>query len=251
MKLPAVAAAALLGIATLALVTGCSRERIDWKSAEAADTREAYDHFLSLHPDSPLAAQARARIAQLIEDQDWHRAAAADTPDAYRQFLARHADGKWAEEARIRIESFALDSNAAFATPARHLVPPALQQSSSAAPAMPPSQPPVTTATSNAGNTTAPAAPGHADGASSRGYGIQLGAFSTQSAALTEWKRLQTKFDSELHGLSAHAVRAQVSGQRQLFRLQAPVGEEAHARGICAALVKRGQPCVVVLPQAR
>ena len=58
-------------MASLTLIAGCSRERIDWKSAEAADTQEAYDHFLERHPDSELATQARARIAQLAEDKDW------------------------------------------------------------------------------------------------------------------------------------------------------------------------------------
>jgi outer membrane murein-binding lipoprotein Lpp len=66
-----------------AMLAACSREKIDWKSAEAADTVESYDHFLDRHPDGELATQARARVAQLNEDRDWKRAAAADTVDAY------------------------------------------------------------------------------------------------------------------------------------------------------------------------
>src|SRR6185436_1751015 len=89
-----------------------SREKIDWKSAEAADTVESYDHFIERHPDSALVTQAHTRVAQLNEDRDWKRATAADTADAYRSFLAQHGEGKWAEEARIRVENFSLDGTA-------------------------------------------------------------------------------------------------------------------------------------------
>jgi D-alanyl-D-alanine carboxypeptidase len=87
-----------------------------------------------------------------------------------------------------------------------------------------------------------------ATSAQAAAYGIQLGAFRSQDAALKNWKQLQSKYDSDLHGLFAHAVPVkQTSGS--LFRLQAPVGEEARARSICASLSKQSQPCVVVLPQ--
>ncbi|HEX6317189.1 MAG TPA: SPOR domain-containing protein [Gemmatimonadaceae bacterium] len=232
-----------MGAVTLAIaltvLSGCSREKIDWKSAEAADTVESYDHFLARHPEGELATQARARIAQLNEERAWKRASAADTPEAYRQFLAQHENGKWAEEARIRIENFALDGSATH--PAGAAAEPAVTESAStAAPpretrAPPPAAP--AAATPPPGAAAAPVAQ----------YGIQLGAFRSQEAALKDWKRLQVQFDSDLHGLFAKAVPVQQSGG-QLFRLQAPVGEEARARAICASLVKQSQPCVIVLP---
>jgi len=99
-------------VATIAvllfLTAACSREQQDWRSAEGADTIDAYGHFLQRHPDSELATQARARVAQLSEDRDWQHAGSADTADAYRQFLSQHPNGKWAQEARIRIENFSL-----------------------------------------------------------------------------------------------------------------------------------------------
>jgi hypothetical protein len=100
-------------LVVVAMLGGCSREKIDWKSAEAADTVESYDHFIERHPESELATKAQARVAQLNEDRDWRRASTTDTADAYRQFLAQHDSGKWAEEARIRVENFALDGTAA------------------------------------------------------------------------------------------------------------------------------------------
>ena len=107
-----IVATTLASMLALTALTGCSREKIDWKSAEAADTVESYDHFIERHPDSALVTQARTRVTQLNEDRDWKRAAATDTADAYRQFLAQHESGKWSEEARIRVENFSLDGTA-------------------------------------------------------------------------------------------------------------------------------------------
>jgi cell division protein FtsN len=254
-KLRALRAAVLLALVSITLVAGCSRERIDWKSAEAADTQEGYNHFLERHPDSELATQARARLAQLAEDKDWQRAMAADTADAYRSFLAQHATGKWAEEARIRMENFTLDSNAA---------PASAQDSASAPPAAPKEQASsvpahTSTATRSASAPTpgppskpAPVAPPKPEDTKpptddSSGYGIQLGAFSSQAAALNEWKRLQMKFDPQLHGMFARAIPVQVTSGT-LFRLQSPTANESKAREICGELTKQQQPCVIVLP---
>ena len=265
-----VVATILAGVFALATLAGCSREKIDWQSAESADTVEGYDHFIERHPEGELAAQARARVAQLNEDRDWKRATSADTADAYRQFLAQHESGKWAEEARIRVENFSLDGTAAgpakpptspepsvastaaapAATPAPMHGPKETQAppASVSAQAKPAAEPKVAAApkpaatAKAAANTSAPAGT-----AASPQFGIQLGAFHSQDAALKHWKQLQLKFDSDLHGLFARAVPVQQSSG-QLFRLQALVGEETRARAVCASLVKRSQPCVVVLP---
>jgi cell division protein FtsN len=300
MKLRAVTVTVLLGVMSVTLISGCSRERIDWKSAEAADTQEAYDHFLERHPDSELATQARARIAQLTEDKDWQRAIAADNADAYRSFLAQHATGKWAEEARIRLENFTLDANVApgtppaaanaaspgeaAAAPGESAAPAAratTSGSSSAAPAAHaatstdsrPARAPTANNTAGPSSAHSPApnnsaAPPHGPPSkpapvataipatsdtpadTSSGYGIQLGAFTTQERALAEWKRLQLKFDPQLHGLFARAVPVTVTSGT-LFRLQSPVTDEARARSICSELTERAQPCVVVLPESR
>ena len=102
---------------SVAVLSACSREQQDWRSAEASDTVQGYGEFLQRHPDSELATEARTRVAQLSEDQEWQRAGAADTADAYKQFLAQHPNGKWAQEARIRIENFALGREGAAAAP--------------------------------------------------------------------------------------------------------------------------------------
>jgi hypothetical protein len=185
------------------MLAACSGERRDWRSAEAADTVEAYDQFIERHPESELAEQARARLAQLTEEREWQRASTANTPASYRAFLAQHPNGKWAGEARIRLESFSLGATAEPVPQADLAV---------------------------------------------EGFGIQLGAFSTEAAAHAEWEKLQARHAMELGSLIPQVARAASPAGATVYRLQASVGAEADARGICAALSQASQPCVVVLP---
>jgi cell division protein FtsN len=251
-------------IALLAtLAAGCSREQQDWRSAEAADTHEAYGRFVELHPDSELATQARARLAQLAEERDWAQAGTLATADAYRAFLAQYPRGKWSEEARIRIEAFALGSAPRLAPPTRTQpggAPQgpsgvrALQLATAAAPptvhetAAEPKVAPLTRAEpaepapapARDRSTTAAGTDGHS-------YGVQLGAFGSEASADREWRRLQGRFGAQLGGLSPRIVAAS-DPSGQLYRLQAPAAGEAQARALCDSLRERSQPCVPVLP---
>jgi hypothetical protein len=78
-------------------------------------------------------------------------------------------------------------------------------------------------------------------------FGIQLGAFSSEAAANNEWRLLTGRFGPELQGLQPHVATADTPSGR-VYRLQAMVGDEARARGICDSLRKRSQGCVAVLP---
>ena len=91
-----------------------------------------------------------------------------------------------------------------------------------------------------------PGAPGPAK-AGSAGFGIQLGAFSTEAGASNEWRLLASRFPRDLQGLHEHVVSADTASGR-IYRLQAVVGDEGRARFICDSLRKRGQACVAVLP---
>ena len=248
-------------IAVLATsVAACSREQQDWRSAEAADTREAYGRFVELHPDSELAVRARERLTQLDEERDWAETGRVATAEAYRQFLTRHPSGKWSEEARIRIEAFSLGSAprigvAAPAAAAGSLPTPtgvrALQLATEATP------PPVrgSGAPSAASQLirAEPAAAGPvraravATTAGGSAYGVQLGAFGSEASADREWRRLQGRFGSQLRGLSPRIVETD-GASGPLYRLQAPASGEAQARAICNSLKQQSQPCVPVLP---
>lgn len=261
-------------IVSLAVLGACSREQQDWRSAEAADTVEGYGQFLQRHPDSELATEARTRVAQLSEDLEWQRAGSADNPDAYKQFLAQHPNGKWAQEARIRIENFALGKEGSAAAPSvSGAVPvetPAASTGSAVASRgemaqafpgesaraqaspgelarMPMSARtlPGAAAQAAAPTSTSPAiaTPWRSDD----GFGVQLGAFESESAATSEWQQLTARFSAELRGLAPRVVSANTSTGR-LFRLQALVADEARARALCDMLKKQSQACVPVLP---
>jgi SPOR domain len=275
----------------LALAAGCSREQQDWRSAEAADTVESYGQFLSRHPDSELATQARTRVTQLAEEREWQQASSADTADAYRQFLAQHPNGKWAQEARIRIQNFALNGlppagppmaatpETAPVTSAPGAVPPASGATAIAAPGelahaagsaeiAAPAGPraPSAAAPAPINPTPAPVSPqppkygtpyvattaGVTPNISSTngqpaGYGIQLGAFGSQSAASNAWQQLTARFGAQLRGLTPIVVAANTANG-PLFRLRAQVADEAQARSLCDMLRKQSQACVPVLP---
>jgi hypothetical protein len=99
------------------LAVACSGEQQDWRSAESADTTEAWGRFLEQHPESELAGQARTRLAQLEVKRDWQLTDRIGTIDAYRAFLSQHPTGRWSEAARIRIEGFSLGSAPRIAPP--------------------------------------------------------------------------------------------------------------------------------------
>ena len=82
----------LFAIPLLALAA-CSREKSDWRSAQAADSPESYEQFIAGHPDSTLVATARERLQQLGEEKDWRAAAQTDSLEAYQQFLAQYPAG--------------------------------------------------------------------------------------------------------------------------------------------------------------
>jgi cell division protein FtsN len=207
----------LFAVSLLAL-TACSREKSDWRSAQAADSPESYEQFITAHPDSTLVATARERLSQLAEEKDWRAAAGVDTTEAYQQFLASYPAGKWAKEAQVRIDNFA--AGAAPTSPA----PPAAG-AAHATPASPPPSSPV----------------------SDTGYGVQLGAFSSAERANEEWEKLQADASGLLDGLSPRVVVGDSQG-KTIYRLQAEVRDEAQARAICGGLKVSKKPCVPVIP---
>ncbi len=210
----------LFAISLLAL-TSCSREKSDWRSAQAADSPEAYQQFVDEHPDSSHVATARERLQQLAEEKDWRAAAASDTRQAYEHFLAQYPAGKWAKEAQVRIDGFAT-SGAAPSTPAA--------------------------ADTAAGEGASAPVPDTSAPTMSGGFGVQLGAFSSAERANEEWSKLKAQAGGTLDGLSPRVVVGESAG-KTLYRLQAEVRDEAQARAICGGLKVANKPCVPVLPR--
>lgn len=209
----------------LLVLSACSREKSDWRSAQAADSPESYEQFIAEHPESELVSTARERLQQLAEEKDWRAAAQTDSLEAYRQFLAQYPAGKWAKEAQVRIDNFVTAGTVAAA---------ASDATAAAAGA--------------AGEgASLPEAPGAAPGGSG-GYGVQLGAFSSAERANEEWKKLQADAAGLLDGLAPRVVVGEAQG-KAIYRLQAEVRDEVQARAICGGLKAASKPCVPVLPR--
>lgn len=210
----------------LLALAGCSREKSDWRSAQAADSTESYEQFIAAHPDSTQVASARERLAQLAEEKDWRSAAETDTLEAYQKFLAQYPAGKWAKEAQTRVDNFA-------ASGATTGAPGSASAGESAQPA--------------AAGSAVPENPG-AQPAISSGFGVQLGAFSSAERANEEWKKLAAAAPGTLDGLAPRVVVGDAGG-KTIYRLQSEVRDEAQARAVCGGLKAAHMSCVVVLPK--
>ena len=219
---------------SLLSLSGCSREKSDWRSAQAADSAESYQQFIDSHPESTLVTNARERLAQLAEEKDWRAAAEVDSLDAYQKFLAQYPQGHWAREAQVRIDAFASGNGAGSGAAAA----PASGASANATPAAP------------AGESPAGAGTVMPDGGPpplSAGYGVQLGAFSSAERANEEWKKLAAGTAGTLDGLNPRVVVGDAGG-KTIYRLQAEVRDEAQARAVCGGLKAANKPCVPVIP---
>lgn len=214
---------------SLLALAGCSREKSDWRSAQAADTTESYQQFIDEHPESTLVTGARERLLQLAEEKDWRSAAETDSAEAYRQFLAQYPQGKWAKEAKTRLDNFA-GSAAAEVGGAHDLAPAATAPGADESPA--------------GAGPQLPAAPPPASA-----FGVQLGAFSSAERANEEWTKLAASAAGTLDGLQPRVVVGEAGG-KTIYRLQAEVRDEVQARAVCGGLKSVNKPCVVVVPPA-
>ena len=243
----------VLAICGATLLQGCSRENDDWRAAQAADTVAAYQQFIHEHPASAHAAEADVRATQLLEDEDWRRATEDDGLLAYQTFLTQHPQSRWTQEARIRIETITL-GNAVGRTPAGALPPAPTPAPAPAPAAVPESAPPVATApaaprpapaTPTPTPTPTPTATPQPNGAAF--YGVQLGAFASESAARSQWTAISGKHAAVLRGHTPRVTAATTASGR-LYRLQTATADEPAARELCRVLSAAGQACVVVHP---
>lgn len=230
----------------LAILAACSREADDWRAAQAADTVASYERFVRDHPASARVTEARRRAAQLAEEEDWRRAQEEDSLQAYQIFVSQHPESRFAPEARLRIETIQLGG----LQRERPLLeePPAAPAPTVAAPAAPAVQPPPSAPSATTASAPRPApAPATAPAATTGGWGIQLGAFSSEAAARAQWQTLSSRHAAQLGGRGPRVVGATTANGR-VYRLQTAVRDEAEARRLCVALSAASQPCVVVPP---
>lgn len=93
--------AAVIAAAVLAaLLHGCSTVRLDWDTANAINTVEAYEEFLLKHPDSEFTAEAMKRV----EPMRYQRALDEGSVKGLAQYLVHYPNGRYAAAIRARIK---------------------------------------------------------------------------------------------------------------------------------------------------
>jgi cell division septation protein DedD len=81
------------------------------------------------------------------------------------------------------------------------------------------------------------------------GWGVQLGAFSTELRAEQAWSELRKEHKTVLGGMKNFVRKPKAGDAKQLYRLWAGrFATEQAARDACAALKKAGQGCLPVWP---
>lgn len=252
-------------------------EEREWKHASTADTADAYREFLGQHPNGKWAQEARIRIQNFalsgLPPAGPPMATAADAAGGASGTAAPPANGAAAiaapdplahapgsapdplahaaGSAQMQAEQ-AARALSAQATPG-DLAQPAGSRSpaniAALAPLASPRPPVYSTPSGSALAKTATNTPwtsGSTPNAPT-GYGVQLGAFGSENAASNEWQQLKSHFGAQLRGLTPRIVVANTA-TGTLFRLQAQVPDEAHARSLCDMLRQQSQACVPVLP---
>ncbi len=81
--------------------TQARAEALDWEAAERSGSSRAWKAFLSHHPASARAAEARARL----DEASWEEVRRADNLVRYEAWLADHLGSPHAPEARERIDA--------------------------------------------------------------------------------------------------------------------------------------------------
>jgi len=231
----------------------------DWNQAGQVDTSAAYEEFLARHPAGKWAQEARIRMQNFalgvarppgvvtpaaVSAVATPGATAGATPGATPGVGPATTPGAGAATSGTGVS--ARDDTLHLArTPA----PEATAAPGEAATRPAAASAAATVATAPAATTSASTVPQTptTTALAAGGYGIQLGAFSSEERANAEWHALEGRYDAQLHGLSPQVVAADSTSGR-VFRLQAQAGDEARARMICEELRKLSQQCVPVVP---
>ncbi len=250
----------------------------EWKQAGSADTADAYREFLAHHPNGKWAQEARIRIQNFalngLSAQGAPEPETAGTPAGASAAAAPAAAASTSAQAPAEPAGSAAASPGELAQPAAgaplatQLATPYISTPRSpagvdrpvatniggtpvnaAAVAIPTATGAVNSPTAAVPTATRAANAGPAPVATTApaGYGIQLGAFTSETAANTAWQQLTARFGAQLQGLSPQLVPANTANGT-LFRLQARVPDEPTARALCDVLRQQSQACVPVLP---
>jgi hypothetical protein len=78
---------------------------------------------------------------------------------------------------------------------------------------------------------------------------VQLASAPSADGAMSEWKRLSSKYSDLLADLAPSVAQAEIPGKGTMYRLRAgPISERTAAQDLCGNLIARGLRCLIVKP---
>lgn len=198
------------------MLGACGREEPAWAAARAANTQAAYADYMRRYPAGEHAAEARAAIRALKDDDAWARAERIGSPEAWQRYLADWPEGLHVVLAQQLLLGF---------------IPP--ESPTRVAPAGPPAQ--EAPAEADEAATAVVPAPG--------AYEIQLGAWRDEATAREALAGWQGERVALLEGHAARLVAPFGEGPA-LWRLRTEPFGEADARALCERIKAAGSDCV-------
>lgn len=208
----------------VAALLACSSQEADWKKADAQGTVTGYQKFLTDHPTSAHAEQARGRMQALQDEHAWTEAKNTSTAYSYKQYLDTQPNGIHAADAHDRITG--LERAAAWKVAQADGKATALQEFLQKYPQ----------------GAEADEARAQLQKLNAASYRVQLGAFRSKKEAQRLRARLQAKYGNALHDVVVVAP----TGRDKLNRVRSGTMSQEEARSACAKLKKAHQHCEVV-----
>lgn len=198
------------------MLGACGREEPAWAAARAANTQAAYADYMRRYPAGEHAAEARAAIRALKDDDAWARAERIGTPEAWQRYLADWPEGGHVVLAQQLLVGFIPPEAPAPVAPAGVPAEEALAEAGETAAAI----------------ETPPGA-----------YEIQLGAWRDETTAREALAGWQGERAGLLEGHAARLVAPFGEGPA-LWRLRTEPFGEADARALCERIKGAGSDCV-------
>jgi SPOR domain len=81
-------------LAAAVAIAACSRQEPAWEAARRENSQAAYADYMARFPAGAHAAEARAAIRVLQDDEAWARAERIGTPEAWQRYLGDWTAGR-------------------------------------------------------------------------------------------------------------------------------------------------------------
>ena len=104
----------ILTMGVLLCTAGCATTAGDWRNASSVNTIEAYQEFISQHPNTQQANDAKERIRNIEAGRAFEQVKNMNTMEAYETFLSTNPPKKYETEAKklLKIAKAAKDEDA-------------------------------------------------------------------------------------------------------------------------------------------